>query len=129
MARLQRAESNDEARLSQRERLSQASLASVESTSSAEIVAPPPGVSGRHSEANSISSAEWVPAPPILKPTDGEAAAAAAEAAEVAALMPPSPDTPPPVATRFPDDVSTPKRDDYTNSFRGLSASLAGRPY
>ena len=44
--------------------------------------------------------------------------------------LPGTPESPPPVsATRFPDDVGTPKRDHFASSFRGLSASLSGRPY
>ena len=62
--------------------------------------------------------------PPMLKPRGDEAGV------EHEVRLPGTPESPGPVvATRFPDDVGTPKRDLFTSSFRGLSASLSGRPY
>ena len=61
--------------------------------------------------------------PPMLEPRGDEAGVEQVP-------LPGTPESPGPVvATRFPDDVGTPKRDLFTSSFRGLSASLSGRPY
>ena len=65
--------------------------------------------------------------PPVLGPRGGEAGVEQVPLPGTPERCTPSP--PPVAATRFPDDVGTPKRDHFASSFRGLSASLSGRPY
>ena len=141
LGRLQRAESNDEARLSYR--LSQTSARTDGSSSSRreeeeeeEAAAPQPRATGpplTNSSSGAVSAeAKWMQPPqipelrqppPVLEPRGDE------EGVEQVPL-PGTPESPPPVAaSRFPDDVGTPKRDHFASSFRGLSASLSGRPY
>ena len=130
LGRLQRAESNDEARLSHR-----LSSANDSTSSRSAEMAPPPqlGASGQlsaHSTSASTADADdsaiWEPPPPILEPRGDEAGV---EQVPSPGTPDTSPDSPPPVATRFPDDVGTPKRDQFASSLRGLSDSLSGRPY
>ena len=139
LGRLQRAESNDEARLSYR--LSQTSARTDGSSSSRreeeeEAAAPQPCATGpplTNSSSGAVGAeAKWMQPPqipelrqppPVLEPRGDEAGVEQVP-------LPGTPESPPPVAaSRFPDDVGTPKRDHFASSFRGLSASLSGRPY
>ena len=140
LGRLQRAESNDEARLSYR--LSQTSARTDGSSSSRreeeEEAPPPPQPSASGSLLTPRSSgavgaeAKWMQPPPVPEPRQPPPVLEPRgnEAGVEQVPLPGTPESPPPVAaTRFPDDVGTPKRDHFASSFRGLSASLSGRPY
>jgi len=142
LGRLQRAESNDEARLSYR--LSQAS-ARADGPSSGrreeEQEAPPPQPCGSGplpststpSSSGAVGAeATWMQPPPVPEVRQPPPAPEPLgdEVGVEQVPLPGTPESPPPVAaTRFPDDVGTPKRDHFASSFRGLSASLSGRPY
>ena len=149
LGRLQRAESNDEARLSYR--LSQTSARTDGSSSSRREEEPPPpqpppppppqpcasGPPLTPSSSGAVGAeAKWMQPPPmpelrqlppVLGPRGGEAGVEQVPLPGTPERCTPSP--PPVAATRFPDDVGTPKRDHFASSFRGLSASLSGRPY
>ena len=75
---------------------------------------------------------EWVEAPPMpeLRQSPSMLEPRGDEAGVEQVPLPGTPESPGPVvATRFPDDVGTPKREHFTSGFRGLSASLSGRPF
>ena len=104
MARLERAESNDEARQSQRLSLISCLSSSAELARSSEAAPIPPRANTQLMASHSSSSSECV--------------RSSAEEAP-----------PPPMVTRFPDDVGAPKWHDFASNFRGLTTSLSGRPY
>ena len=113
-----RAESNDEARLSQR-----FSEESRESNASQGVLSP--------AVRSQRSSSELRPSPAIPEPagavlSDGWERRGAPSSGSA------SPDgvvSPPILATPIPDEVGAPKRSDFSASFAQLSASLAGRPF
>ena len=112
MLRLQRAESNDEARLSQRQ--SQASLASVGSSDGGEVRRQGSASSGAAAMPPS-GDGVWTAAPPVAE-SDGARADEEWEG--------------PPPATPFPEDeCGTPKRSDFAAAVGGLAQSLGNRPF
>ena len=112
MLRLQRAESNDEARLSQRH--SQASLASIGSSDGGEVRRQGSASSGTAAIPPS-GDGVWTAAPPVAE-------SGGARADE-------EPEGPPP-ATPFPEDeCGTPKRADFAAAVGGLAQSLGNRPF